>query len=147
MPLKKYKEKRDFARTPEPEGELDKDFCETVKKKYKNKNLGPRPIYVIQKHAARRLHFDLRLEMDGVLKSWAIPKEPPKEVGVRRLAVETEDHPLEYSLFSGTIPKDNYGAGKVELWDRGSYISKKCMEDEIIFSIRGKKLKGNYCLI
>ncbi len=149
MPTKlgTYKKKRDFSKTTEPSGELSEEFCDIIKKKYKGKSLGPRPIYIIQKHAARRLHFDLRLEMDGVLKSWALPKEPPKGEGVRRLAVQTEDHPLEYSLFSGSIPKGNYGAGKVEIWDRGSYKADKYREDEIIFTIKGKKLEGNYVLI
>jgi len=155
--LSTYKKKRNFVKTPEPKPndarsassnlELDKRFSATLKKKYKKKALGKRPIYVIHKHAARRLHWDLRLEMNGVLVSWAIPKEPPKETGVRRLAVETEDHPLEYSLFHGSIPKGNYGAGKVEIWDRGTYKADKCREGEIIFAIKGKKLKGNYVLI
>ena len=104
-------------------------------------------IYVIQKHQATRLHYDLRLEMDGVLRSWAIPKTPPIEKGIKRLAVQVEDHPLEYANFEGTIPEGMYGAGKVEIWDKGRYILKGKKEDKLIFEIRGDKLKGDYCLI
>ena len=99
-------------------------------------------IFVIQKHAARRLHYDLRLEMDGVLKSWAVPKEPPKTAGVKRLAVQVEDHPIEYADFEGIIPEGYYGAGKVEIWDKGSYILKERTEDKIIFELNGEKLRG-----
>src|SRR3989344_5157530 len=114
--LVEYKKKRDFSKTSEPSvsKELDETFCEEIKRKNKGKDLGPRPIYVVQKHQASRLHFDLRIEFDGVLVSWAVPKEPPTEENVKRLAIQTEDHPLEYSLFSGTIPAGNYGADKVE---------------------------------
>lgn len=103
--------------------------------------------YVIQRHQATRLHWDLRLEMEGVLKSWAVPKEPPAEKGVKRLAVQVEDHPLDYANFQGTIPKGEYGAGKVEIWDKGTYklIDKK--PNKIIFEINGERLKGTYCLL
>jgi len=104
-------------------------------------------IYVIQKHRARRLHWDLRLEMDGVLKSWAIPKEPLNQKGVKRLAIQVEDHALEYANFEGTIPEGCYGAGKVEIWDRGTYELEKREENKIVVRIRGEKLRGRFCLI
>jgi len=104
-------------------------------------------IFVIQKHAARRLHYDLRLEMDGVLKSWAVPKEPPVEAGVKRLAVQVEDHPLEYANFEGIIPEGHYGAGKVEIWDKGRYILRERTENKIIFDLEGERLRGTYVLI
>ncbi|MBS7634982.1 hypothetical protein KEJ34_05770 [Candidatus Bathyarchaeota archaeon] len=104
-------------------------------------------IYVIQRHAASHLHYDLRLEKDGVLKSWAIPKEPPTIKGVKRLAVQTEDHPVEYANFEGVIPEGEYGAGKVEIWDSGTFNVEKWDENEIIVHIHGEKLKGRYCLI
>ncbi len=104
-------------------------------------------IYVIQKHAATHLHYDLRLEMDGVLKSWAIPKEPPSAPGVRRLAVQVEDHPIEYATFEGAIPEGEYGAGTVEIWDRGAYKLIERSEDKFIVEINGNKLKGIYVLV
>ena len=109
--------------------------------------MGDRRIFVIQKHAARRLHYDLRLEMDGVLKSWAVPKEPPRTAGVKRLAVQVEDHPIEYADFEGIIPEGHYGAGKVEIWDRGSYILKERTDNKIVFELNGEKLKGTYVLL
>lgn len=134
MPLEEYKRKRRFSMTTEPEGKVK----ETPSQKL---------IYVIQKHDASHLHYDLRLEIDGVLKSWAIPKEPPKEEGTKRLAVETEDHPIGYEQFEGTIPEGEYGAGTVQIWDKGSYELEEIKNDRIIFNINGKKLKGVYCLI
>jgi DNA ligase D-like protein (predicted 3'-phosphoesterase) len=104
-------------------------------------------IYVIQKHAATHLHYDLRLEMDGVLKSWAIPKEPSSALGVRRLAVQVEDHPVEYANFEGIIPEGGYGAGTVEIWDRGTYKLIERKEDKLIVEINGNKLKGVYVLV
>jgi DNA ligase D-like protein (predicted 3'-phosphoesterase) len=104
-------------------------------------------MYVIQEHHASHLHWDLRLEMDGVLRSWAVPKKPPEAVGVRRLAVEVEDHPLEYFSFEGKIPEGEYGAGLVTIWDRGTYEAVKVTENKIVFTIRGERLKGNYCLL
>jgi DNA ligase D-like protein (predicted 3'-phosphoesterase) len=104
-------------------------------------------IYVIQKHAATHLHYDLRLEMDGVLKSWAIPKEPPIAPGVRRLAVQVEDHPVEYANFEGEIPEGMYGAGKVEIWYKGTFKLVERNENKIVVEINGGKLKGTYVLI
>lgn len=132
--LKKYREKRDFKKTPEPQEKGKGKPSEEL-------------IFVIQKHRASHLHFDLRLERDGVLKSWAVPKTPPSEAGIKRLAVATEDHPLGYEDFEGTIPEGNYGAGTVEIWDRGSYIPVEWKENTIVFEVTAQKLKGAYCLI
>lgn len=104
-------------------------------------------IYVVQEHHASRLHWDLRLEMNGVLRSWAVPKTPPEVAGVRRLAVEVEDHPLDYASFEGEIPAGEYGAGVVTLWDRGTYDAIVVTEDKIIVTIHGARLKGTYCLL
>ena len=109
--------------------------------------MSERRIYVIQKHAATHLHFDLRLEMDGVLKSWAIPKEPPTSLGVKRLAVQVEDHPVEYASFEGAIPEGEYGAGTVEIWDKGTYKLIDRKEDKFIVEIGGAKLSGVYVLV
>ncbi len=103
--------------------------------------------FVIQRHQATRLHYDFRLEMDGVLKSWAVPKEPPKESGVKRLAVQVEDHELSYMDFEGTIPEGMYGAGKVEIWDKGVYTLKHRSKDKIVFTLQGKRLSGDYVLV
>ena len=132
MGLEEYRKKRDFERTNEPKGKRKTDS---------------KSIYVIQKHQATHLHYDLRLEMDGVLKSWAIPKTPPTEKGVKRLAVQVEDHPIEYADFEGAIPEDQYGAGTVEIWDKGEYVVKDRKEDKLIFEIKGKKLRGDYVLL
>jgi len=107
----------------------------------------PPPRFVIQKHQATHLHYDFRLEMDGVLKSWAVPKEPPTKSGVKRLAVQVEDHELDYINFEGTIPEGMYGAGTVEIWDKGTYILKTRRENKIEFTLQGSKLKGDYVLI
>ena len=104
-------------------------------------------IYVIQEHHARRLHWDLRLEMNGVLKSWALPKEPPREKGIKRLAIQVEDHELSYADFEGIIPEGFYGAGKVKIWDKGTYGLIEKDEKKIVFEIFGKKLRGKYCLV
>ena len=133
MPIKEYKEKRNFDKTPEPEGKI----LQTTKNN----------IFIIQKHQARNLHWDLRLERNGVLKSWAIPKEPSTDIGVKRLAINVEDHPIEYAAFEGIIPQGEYGAGTVEIWDKGSYELMKWEEREIIVNILGTKLKGEYVLI
>lgn len=130
--LEEYYAKRDFSKTPEPMGE------EAILQGNS---------FVVQEHRARRIHWDLRLERDGVLRSWAVPKGVPRETGVRRLAVETEDHPLDYGSFEGVIPKGQYGAGTVEIWDRGFYVPIKWQRDKIEVFIAGERLKGRYELI
>ena len=107
MGLKEYETKREFEKTPEPKPVL--------------RHEGNQLIFVVQKHAARRLHYDLRLELEGVLKSWAVPKGPSLNPALKRLAVMVEDHPLDYQDFEGVIPEGNYGAGSVIVWDRGIY--------------------------
>ena len=104
-------------------------------------------IFVIQKHHARNLHWDFRLEMDGVLKSWAVPKEPPTQIGLKRLAVQVEDHELDYADFEGDIPEGQYGAGKVEIWDKGTYEPMSRKEKKLVFMLDGEKLKGKYTLL
>ncbi|MBN2333939.1 non-homologous end-joining DNA ligase [Candidatus Bathyarchaeota archaeon] len=130
--LDEYYAKRDFSRTPEPAGGYSP---------------GTGNGFVVQRHQARRLHFDLRLERDGVLVSWAVPKGVPPEPGERRLAVMTEDHPLEYGGFEGTIPEGQYGAGSVEIWDHGFYVPVKWMKDKIEVVLAGNRLKGRYELV
>ena len=103
--------------------------------------------FVIHKHHARQLHYDLRLEMEGVLKSWAVPKEPPRKSGVRRLAIPVEDHKLSYIDFEGTIPKGMYGAGRVEIWDKGTYIPLKEDVGKVEFRLEGGRLRGEYVLV
>jgi len=103
--------------------------------------------FVIHKHFASHLHWDLRLEMGGVLKSWAVPKEPSTKKGIKRLAIQVEDHSLNYADFEGEIPEGNYGAGKVEIWDNGTYELEEIKKDKIIFDLHGKKLKGKYVLV
>ncbi len=103
--------------------------------------------FSVQEHHARRLHWDLRLEKDGVLKSWALPKGPPLEPGVRRLAIQTEDHPLEYIYFEGTIPPGHYGAGEVKLWDKGEYEIEEWSPGKIVVFFYGQKLRGRYALV
>ncbi len=104
-------------------------------------------IFVVQKHNATHLHYDFRLEVDGVLKSWAIPKEPSTEPDVKRLAIMTEDHDLSYSSFQGTINEGNYGAGKVEIWDKGTYDVEARKDNKMVFVLHGKKLKGRYTIL
>ena len=104
-------------------------------------------IYVIQKHNATHLHYDMRLEMNGVLKSWVIPKSPPEKRGTKRLAIQTEDHPIDYANFEGVLPEGSYGAGTVEIWDKGTYEIEENEKDKIVIHINGKKLEGRYCLI
>lgn len=104
-------------------------------------------IFVVHKHAATHLHYDLRLEIDGILKSWAVPKGPSTNPSDKRLAVLVEDHELEYANFQGTIPEGMYGAGKVEIYDKGTYELIKNETDKIEFELKGKKLKGIWVLI
>ena len=131
---------------PERENELSSDFAERFWKMDVDKQ-AMRHLYLVHEHQARRLHWDLRLEDDGVLKSWAIPKEPPAITGIKRLAVQVEDHPLGYATFEGDIPEGNYGAGKVRIWDRGSYEPIENKEGKRTFRLAGQKLKGKYCMI
>lgn len=134
MSLLKYKKKRNLKSSKEPSGKIKKSSSK-------------KSIYVIQEHHASHLHWDLRLEFDGVLKSWAIPKIPPRTKGEKRLAIHVEDHPLEYAKFHGIIPEGNYGAGKVEIWDKGNFQLIEKSPKKIIVDISGKKLKGKYALI
>jgi len=129
--LHEYASKRDFIVTPEPAGGEAKTEGR---------------IFVVQEHHARRLHFDLRLEREGVLKSWAVPKGVPEKTGEKRLAVQVEDHPMEYGNFEGTIPEGQYGAGTVKIWDRGLYEVKVWKEDMIEFTLSGKRLQGRFVL-
>ncbi|WP_029295489.1 DNA polymerase ligase N-terminal domain-containing protein [Chryseobacterium hispalense] len=147
MALKDYNAKRKFDKTSEPEG--------------KTKKSEDKLIFVIQRHAASRLHYDFRLEMDGVLKSWAVPKGPSLDPKDKRLAMMVEDHPYDYKDFEGNIPEGNYGAGQVEIWDNGTYEpldnnSKLSDEKELLkelhagslkFILHGKKLKGEFALV
>ena len=112
-----------------------------------NLSTAPSGRFVIQKHQATHLHYDFRLEIEGVLKSWAIPKEPPTAPGVKRLAIQVEDHALEYINFEGTIPEGMYGAGTVKIWDSGTFTLKNKTEKIIEFTLHGTKLSGDYALI
>jgi bifunctional non-homologous end joining protein LigD len=151
--IQDYKDKRDFMRTPEPSPEREFTSKDPL-------------TFVIQKHAARQLHYDFRLEVDEVLKSWAVSKGPSYDPGIKRLAIMVEDHPLDYSNFEGTIPQGEYGAGQIIVWDRGTYSPDKdgelSFDDRIraeeqvreglvsgILSIfiRGEKLKGSWTLV
>jgi bifunctional non-homologous end joining protein LigD len=105
------------------------------------------PRFVVQKHRARTLHYDFRLERDGVFKSWAVPKGVPETLGPRHLAVQVPDHALEYGSFAGTIPKGEYGAGTVEIWDEGTYELLEWADDSIGFVLHGNRFEGTYSLI
>ena len=158
--LKKYRKKRNFSSTTEPEGKGKGKISEKIKPK--NTGTGKKNLeFVIHQHFATHLHYDLRLELEGVLKSWAVPKEPSLDPAVKRLAVMVEDHPFEYRLFKGTIPEGNYGAGKVNIWDKGTYSaldaanrqeSEKTLKaglkkGHLTFILKGKKLKGEFSLV
>jgi bifunctional non-homologous end joining protein LigD len=130
--LKNYADKRNFSITPEPAGEVTDSG---------------RSRFVVHRHDASHLHFDFRLEMDGVLKSWAVPKGLPEESRVRRLAVQVEDHPLSYIDFAGVIPEGQYGAGTVEIWDKGEYLLDKKMENQLEFTLNGHRYSGGFALI
>jgi DNA ligase D-like protein (predicted 3'-phosphoesterase) len=145
--LKTYREKRDFRRTPEPSGEGGGGHSNG-------------PIFVIQKHDASSLHYDFRLEVNGVLKSWAVPKGPSTDPSVKRLAIPTEDHPLDYGDFEGVIPEGEYGAGTVMVWDTGPYRNLRAEKDgdgasmeesldegQVEVWLDGHKLRGGYALI
>lgn len=145
MSLKEYEKKRDFSNTPEPSGERT------------GRSAARELTFVVQRHDASRLHFDFRLEVDGVMKSWAVPKGPSMNPAEKRLAVMTEDHPLEYAGFEGKIPEGNYGAGTVEIWDSGTYTPaekdsdiQRALSDAdgvFEFTLHGGKLKGLFDLI
>jgi bifunctional non-homologous end joining protein LigD len=142
-PLAEYNAKRDFSRTAEPAGKVPKARGQSLH-------------FVIQKHAASHLHYDFRLELDGVMKSWAVPKGPSLDPTVRRLAMEVEDHPISYNTFEGTIPKGEYGGGTVMLWDRGTYeaddgggaesLRRGYEKGELRFVMHGKRLQGGFVL-
>jgi DNA ligase D-like protein (predicted ligase)/DNA ligase D-like protein (predicted polymerase)/DNA ligase D-like protein (predicted 3'-phosphoesterase) len=132
--LTKYRGMRDATKTPEPVPSA-------------KPTVGQGNTFVIQEHHARRLHYDFRLERDGVLVSWAVPKNLPETTAVNHLAVHTEDHPLEYGSFEGTIPKGEYGGGKVIIWDAGTYDTEKFNEDEVIVTLHGQRISGRYALI
>lgn len=132
--LSEYRRKRDAAKTPEPVPQ------ESALPRGKNDT------FVIQEHHARRLHWDLRLERDGVLVSWAVPKGIPPDPKVNHLAVQTEDHPLEYATFEGEIPKGEYGAGRMSIWDRGTYETEKWDDREVKIVLNGRRASGRYVL-
>ena len=138
--LTRYREKRDFSRTPEPAGKAGKR--------------GQALSFVVQRHAARRLHYDLRLEWNGVMKSWAVTRGPSLDPADKRLAVEVEDHPLDYASFEGTIPKPSYGGGTVQVWDRGKWapldpatVDADLTKGELKFVLSGERLKGGFVLV
>ena len=144
--LEEYRNKRDFTRTREPSGDKPVAARSALR-------------FVIQKHAASHLHYDFRLELDGVMKSWAVPKGPSLDPSVKRLAIHVEDHPIEYNEFEGTIPEGEYGGGTVMVWDRGTYTSAGGSADpeaalregyrrgDLKVVLRGKRLKGSWVLV
>ena len=139
MGLQQYNAKRHFDRTPEPRGRIARSAPERLR-------------FVVQKHAASALHYDFRLEMEGVLRSWAVTKEPADDPSVKRLAVRTEDHPLEYAAFDGDIPKPEYGGGHVDIWDEGRWIPEDApvtafRRGRLKFELKGRRLKGRWALV
>ena len=132
--LEEYQKKRRFDKTPEPKGKIIK----TKKQRF-----------VVHAHQARNFHYDFRLEMGGVLKSWAVPKGIPEKIKKRALAIQVEDHPIEYAEFEGLIPKGEYGAGKVEIWDKGNFelIDGSVEKGHLQIKLKGDKLRGEYNLI
>lgn len=140
MPLSTYRKKRHFDATPEPRGKTPRP---------RKKELS----YVVQKHRATALHYDFRLEWNGVMPSWAVPKGPSLDPSVKRLAMPTEDHPIEYNAFEGVIPNGEYGAGTVMIWDRGTWtpevddVDKALKKGELKFSLHGEKLGGSWVLV
>src|SRR6266853_1810834 len=148
--LAEYRQKRDFGKTQEPSGEVAPAAARPGRLRF-----------VIQKHAARQLHFDLRLELDGVMKSWAVPKGPSLDPSVKRLAMQVEDHPIDYNTFEGTIPQGEYGGGTVMLWDRGTYsadtatspdeeedaIREGLRRGDLKITFNGERLHGSFALI
>ncbi len=159
--LKEYRRKRDFVRTPEPDG-----AAPVAGQGRPVRTRAPRPRrkrlrFIVQKHAASHLHYDFRLELDGVLKSWAVPKGPSLDPSVKRLAMEVEDHPIEYGRFEGIIPGGEYGGGTVMLWDRGTYrpetpvrgrdpqelLREGYERGDLKFFLNGERLKGGFVLV
>jgi len=142
MSLTTYRRKRNFGITPEPSG----------RNKRSDRQRG-KLIYVIQKHRASHLHYDFRLELNGVLLSWAVPKGPALDPSVKRLATRVEDHPVDYAFFEGVIPEGEYGGGTVMLWDQGTWVPESEDPDaalkkgELKFTLHGKKLKGSWVLV
>src|SRR4051795_6543693 len=132
--LDSYRAKRDFGHTPEPTGDVPAG------------QEADAPRFVVQEHHARALHWDLRLEHEGVLASWAVPKGIPADPSRNHLAVRTEDHPLEYLEFHGDIPAGEYGAGTMRIWDRGTYELHKFREDEVMVTLHGERARGRYVL-
>jgi bifunctional non-homologous end joining protein LigD len=143
-PLTEYNRKRDFSRTREPAGTVPRAKGKTLH-------------FVVQKHDASHLHYDFRLELDGVMKSWAVPKGPSLDPSVRRLAMEVEDHPISYNTFEGTIPQGEYGGGTVMLWDRGTYeaedgggvesLRRGYEKGDLKLVLHGKRLHGSWALV
>jgi bifunctional non-homologous end joining protein LigD len=142
MPLEEYRKKRRFGVTPEPEGKIPAA-----------KGRGKKLVYVIQKHRATALHYDFRLEWKGVMLSWAVPKGPSLDPAVKRLAMQVEDHPMEYNKFEGIIPEGEYGGGTVMIWDRGLWMPEKedvdgaLKKGELKFALLGEKLEGGWVLV
>ncbi|HEY7679707.1 MAG TPA: DNA polymerase ligase N-terminal domain-containing protein, partial [Terriglobia bacterium] len=148
MSLKEYARKRSFSRTPEPPPSEKSAAAAPATAP------GRKSTFVVQRHHARQLHYDFRLEMDGVLKSWAVPKGPTLDPTQKRLAVHVEDHPLDYGGFEGNIPAGQYGAGSVMVWDRGTYdvlgkepAAEQYRRGDFKFHLEGEKLRGEFALV